>query len=201
MLSKIKLSIESGRDLHKLLGVSPFVVLLSNNPPEQAVGIIGTDWDIWGKAVKSVPLIVRERCKQFAKLEMISHSGNLLTFWANVHNSFDQPIARSTFAPSFIKRFTSTLSTDESRMAKALFNECYTDMNKVRAVFLELDRNYSSDSDDVAEYYVNLVKAHGGPVRNALQADRTLISLLIRLLDEGVTFPGEKKCINYLKSL
>jgi hypothetical protein len=120
---------------------------LGSNPPQHAVGIKNTDWDIWGSAVKAVPLIVRQGCKKFAQLEMIRHSGSLLTFWTNVYKSFDKLAESSVFARDFIKRYVSVLGTDESGMAKALFNECYTDMNKVRAVFLELDRNYSSDHE------------------------------------------------------
>ncbi len=201
-LANIRIELESGRILRQLVGVSPFLVLFGNSPPVSGVSIGTHDWVVWEAAVKGLPDMTRRRCENIAEHEFLAHNdGSLNAFWEGVLDSFGKKQANPAFATGFIKRFTSTFSTDEEKMAKALFEECGTDMAKVRAVFRELKRNHSSDSDDVAELYINKVKARGGPVRNALQTDRVLIALLIRILDEGVTFPGEKACIRFLKSI
>lgn len=91
-----------------------------------------------------------------------------------------------------------TLNMNEDGLAKALLAE---DPQTTLAVFVRLDEQYNSDADDVAELYVNLVKSQGGPKLATLQANKELIRRLIKVMDEGWTSSGEKKCITFLKTL
>ena len=91
-----------------------------------------------------------------------------------------------------------TLNMNEDCLAKALLAE---DSQTTLAVFVRLDEQYNSDADDVAELYVNLVKSQGGPKLATLQANKELIRRLIKVMDEGWTSSGEKKCITFLKTL
>lgn len=114
------------------------------------------------------------------------------------------------FAIDLIERFhtgihlgnnTSTFNMDEEGLAKALLQECGTDMQKVFSVFSRLDGHYDTDVDDVAERYVKRVKDKPGPVSKALSGHKKLVALLIKVMDEGWTSDGEQACIGYLKAL
>lgn len=91
-----------------------------------------------------------------------------------------------------------TINFDEEGLAKALLKE---DSQTVLQVFVRLDEEYNSDSDDVAELYVNYVRQAGGALENSLKANRPLITRLIKVMQEGWTSDGEQACIDYLKSL
>jgi len=91
-----------------------------------------------------------------------------------------------------------TLNMDEDGLAKALLAE---DAATTLAVFERLDAQFNSDADDVAELYVNLVRTHGGAKVTALKANRLLVKRLIKVLGEGWTTGGERKCIEFLKAL
>lgn len=91
-----------------------------------------------------------------------------------------------------------TLSMDEEGLAKALLAE---DSQTTLAVFVRLDDEYNSDADDVAELYVNLIKARGGPAVTTLKANKPLIHRLIKVMDEGWTSSGEEECIRFLRGL
>ena len=91
-----------------------------------------------------------------------------------------------------------TLNMDEDGLAKALLAE---GSQTTLDVFVRLDDQYNSDADDVAEIYVNLVRAKGGAVLTALKGNKPLIRRLIKVMDEGWTTSGEQKCIDFLKTL
>jgi len=91
-----------------------------------------------------------------------------------------------------------TLNMDEHGLAKALMFE---DGATTLAVFERLDAQYNSDADDVAEIYVNLVQQQGGAKVAALKANKPLVMRLVKVLDEGWTTSGERKCIEFLKKL
>ena len=94
-----------------------------------------------------------------------------------------------------------TINMDEDALAAALVREAGTDMALVLDVFTKLDEQYNSDSDDVAEIYVNEVRRRKGPLENALRANTALVQRLIKVMDEGWTSGGEADCIRYLKGL
>ena len=115
------------------------------------------------------------------------------------------------FAVDIIERFKSswqmgnnnikTFNMDESGLANAVYKEAGTDTVKIYNVFNRLDIHYNSDADDVAVIYVNLVKKNGGSVEQAIRADKKLIKLLIKVMDDGATIGDENKAIAYLKAL
>ena len=92
-----------------------------------------------------------------------------------------------------------TFRMDEDGLAAALA-AMGTNTRRVQSVFEHLDRNHNSDADDVAVRYVELIRASDATV-NALKANRTLISLLIKVMEEGLTTDDEKKAISLLKTL
>lgn len=94
-----------------------------------------------------------------------------------------------------------TISMDEEGLASALVTEARTDMELVFRVFERLRDHYSSDSDDVAELFVNEVRRRKGAVEDALKRHARLKSILIQVMDEGWTSSGEQQCIDYLKGL
>ncbi len=93
-----------------------------------------------------------------------------------------------------------TLSFDEEGLAKDLIAEG-TNTKLVYEVFERLRIHYSSDSDDVAELYVNEVRRRKGAIEDALKKSPELVAVLIRVMDEGWTSSGEQACIDYLRGL
>jgi hypothetical protein len=94
-----------------------------------------------------------------------------------------------------------TINMDEDGLAQALIDECGTNTALVLDVFTRLRDHYSSDSDDVAEIYVNAIRKNPGQIQGALRANPPLVRILIQVMDEGWTSAGEKDCIAYLKGL
>lgn len=94
-----------------------------------------------------------------------------------------------------------TLNMDEAGLAHALAEEVGTDTALALRVFEKLEDQYSSDSDDVAEIYVNIVRKRRGALEAALKSNRKLIQKLIDVMKSGWTSKGEKDCISYLKAL
>ena len=69
-------------------------------------------------------------------------------------------------------------------------------------MFLHLQsRSFDTDSDDVAEYYVERLMKNKGEVQRAVQGDAALLALLIELLEAGWTSGGERDCIRFLEEL
>ncbi|WP_087024659.1 hypothetical protein [Thaumasiovibrio subtropicus] len=106
------------------------------------------------------------------------------------------------FARNFIPRFTNLVSTNEKKMAEALVSECRYELDKVMAVFIELNDKYSTDADDVAAHYVNTVRHGNYPVtQQALKIHTALKQYLIQTMESGWTSSEEKEAIRYLKSV
>lgn len=105
------------------------------------------------------------------------------------------------FPRSFIPRFTGFASVDEKGMANALFKEASYETNKVLNVFKQLNDKYSTDADDVALLYVQLIRSNSGVVRVAVRQNIDLRNYLIMLLDQGWTSKEEHDCISYLKRM
>lgn len=99
----------------------------------------------------------------------------------------------------FVARFTGFWTgVDEEGMARALVKEGRGHLEFVRRVFLSLDADYSTDSDDVAVAYVNLAR-RDAPLGNAVRADAALRGVLVRVLKEGWTSSDELAAIRYLQ--
>lgn len=95
-----------------------------------------------------------------------------------------------------------TFNMDEEGLANAIYREFGTSTRDVAAVFSYLQSvSLDTDSDDVAEYYVNLVKKNKGEVMWALTDDPGLVRQLIEILEAGWTSSGERDCITYLEGL
>ena len=85
-------------------------------------------------------------------------------------------------------------------MAQALISECSYELDKVYAIFRELNDKYNTDADDVALSYVNKIKLmEKGPLYEAFKIHASLRNYLAQLLDEGWTTEEEKACIQYLQ--
>lgn len=81
---------ELGSLLQKMLGASPLLLILGGNVPDGAVTVFGTDWGLLAKAVKGVPVIVKNRCQQIAGFECLKHPGGQLNkFWTAMYNSYN----------------------------------------------------------------------------------------------------------------
>lgn len=102
---------------------------------------------------------------------------------------------------SIISRYTNFVSTDETGIANALYNEAGIDMRLVSQTFVALSRDYSSDADDVASIYIDRVRSKRGTVEHALKLDRKLREQLISILTSGWTTDHENQQIRYLQSL
>jgi hypothetical protein len=112
-------------------------------------------------------------------------------------------------AINFVRRFCKsplgftsiTSKMDEKGLAEALYRELGTNTLLITSVFRELDSRRNTDADDVAEKYVNLLKEKKGSPLVAVAKDLRLKTLLVKVLSEGWTSEGEKKCIDFLMSL
>lgn len=105
------------------------------------------------------------------------------------------------FARRFIPRFTSAVNTDEAGMAQALIQECSYEMDKVYAVFVQLNDKYHTDADDVALLYVEKIKTlTSGPLLHAFHSHGALRKYLTQLLEAGWTSKEELACIKYLSN-
>lgn len=106
----------------------------------------------------------------------------------------------------FVKRFldphTSMFSTDEPAIASGLLKKFGYEMDKVYAVFQELDYAYTTDADDVALLYVKRIQTSASStIKTSLKAHKALRNLLVLILDDGWTNEAENKAIFYLKNL
>ena len=92
-----------------------------------------------------------------------------------------------------------TFNMDEEGLAKALA-AMGTNTRRVLKIFEHLNKNHNSDADDVAVLYVDQV-SRSPATKAALKAERSLVDLLIRMMDEGWTSAEEKKAIAFLRTL
>jgi len=92
-----------------------------------------------------------------------------------------------------------TVNMEEELLAKAIIDEHPLNMDIVYDVFYRLDNHYSSDADDVAALYIRLVKEKRGTEEKALKRDKKLVSLLVKVLNEGYTTDREESLARYLQ--
>ncbi len=112
-------------------------------------------------------------------------------------------------AINFVRRFLKsplgltsvTASVDERGLAAAIYHEVRARTELIRGIFEQLDSRRNTDADDIAEIYVDLLRTKRGPPSKAVAADARLKQLLIRILSEGFTSAGERRCIDFLKAL
>lgn len=105
-------------------------------------------------------------------------------------------------AAFFVNRYRSgalglTWDMDEEGLADALVALGYN-FRRVNAIMRYLDAHESTDSDDVALEYVNRVR--GTPLGQQVRLDGPLRETLIRVMDEGITFPSEHRAIEWLRT-
>ena len=88
---------------------------------------------------------------------------------------------------------------------KGLAKFCVSISNNPRRskkIFDRLKSAHWSDRDDVAyEYVKRMRKTHDHTMRTIARSNRSLIELLINLMESGYTSSGERTEINYLKGL
>jgi hypothetical protein len=92
-----------------------------------------------------------------------------------------------------------TFAMDEDGLAKALA-AMGTNTRRVLAIFEHLNMKHSSDADDVAVRYVDQVRRSPTTIA-ALAVDRSLVTLLVRILEHGWTSAEEKNAIAFLQAL
>lgn len=105
-------------------------------------------------------------------------------------------------AAFFVNRYRSgalgvTWDMDEEGLAQALVGLGYN-FRRVNAIMRYLDSHESTDSDDVALEYVNRVR--DTPLGRQVRLDAPLRETLIRVMDEGITFPSEHRAIEWLRA-
>ncbi len=93
-----------------------------------------------------------------------------------------------------------TFNMDEEGLADCLI-AMGVNMRRVGAVFAYLEENHSNDSDDVAQYYLDKVRASRPEIGRALAKTPELRKRLTHILGAGWTSSGEQKDIDYLNSL
>ncbi len=108
---------------------------------------------------------------------------------------------QNAVAKTFLPRFTSVFSVDEAGIAKALYDEFGINLDKVHAIFIEMNNSYSTDADDIAVIYLKRVFQMKGVVLEALRLNKALKQLLIDVLDGGWTTGEETQMISKLKTL
>jgi hypothetical protein len=92
-----------------------------------------------------------------------------------------------------------TFNMNEDGLAKSLA-AMGTNTRRVLTIFEHLNKEHNSDADDVAVRYVDQVKKSSATIA-ALKTNRSLVALLVRILNEGWTRPEEKKAIAFLRAL
>ena len=97
--------------------------------------------------------------------------------------------------------FGMTASMDEAGLANYLV-KLGNQPTRLRKIFERLHLRHNSDVDDVAEIYCRKMRTSFSTVLESIaRADKEVIRLLIKALEEGVTFSGERTEINHLKTL
>lgn len=92
------------------------------------------------------------------------------------------------------------LNFDEEGLAKAIHKKLHIHTRKVTAAFKRLDEYHTVDADDVAHYYVEILrKKPKSATTMAVLKDKATVRILVKVLDEGWTTGGEQKCIDFLQ--
>jgi len=97
--------------------------------------------------------------------------------------------------------FGVTANMDEKGLADFLVGQT-GNTRRIKLIFERLKTGHWTDSDDVAHIYVEKMRTrHDAQMRQHAGNDRGLVTLLIELLESGWTTGGERKEIDYLKTL
>lgn len=110
-------------------------------------------------------------------------------------------VADDRFVQRLIDKHTNIASTNEEAIATAIIKECSYEMDKVMAVFKELDWAYSTDADDIAVRYVQKLQSAPMQVKLAFKRHKRLRNLLISIMESGWTGNDEIKAIAYVRNL
>lgn len=74
-------------------------------------------------------------------------------------------------------------------------------LKRSKEIFPRLHKRYQSDVDDVAVIYVCKMRIkHPNILQSIARFDKEPIKLMIKATEEGVSFPKERREINYLKA-
>lgn len=109
--------------------------------------------------------------------------------------------ADDKFVQRLIDKHTTIISTNEEAIAAALISDCSYELDKVCAVFKELDWAYSTDADDVAVLYIEKVRRAPTIIKRALASHVRLKTLLVAILEDGWTGAREAEAIRWVKAL
>ncbi len=94
--------------------------------------------------------------------------------------------------------FGMTASMDEAGLARYMIR-MGNNPGRLRGILARLDSAHNSDADDVAYEYTT--RASDSLLRQIKSSAPDVIATLIRLMDEGVTFPSESEAILRLRSI
>lgn len=97
--------------------------------------------------------------------------------------------------------FGLTASMDETGLATYLV-KMGNNPERLTKILERLHKRHNSDVDDVVEIYARTMRTTHPTVLAAIaRSSKKPIQLMIKAMEEGVTFPGERKEIDYLKTL
>lgn len=97
--------------------------------------------------------------------------------------------------------FGLTASMDEEGLADYLV-KMGNNPDRLTKIFERLHKRHNSDVDDIAEIYTRKMRTRHPNVLTAIaRTSKEPIKLMIKAMEEGVTFPGERREISYLKTL
>lgn len=97
--------------------------------------------------------------------------------------------------------FGMTANMDEKGLAEFLVQQS-GNTRRIKLIFERLKAVHWTDSDDVAHIYVTAMRTrHDAQMRRHANNDPGLVTLLVSLLESGWTTGGERKEIDYLKTL
>jgi hypothetical protein len=94
---------------------------------------------------------------------------------------------------NILPRFTGMFSFDEEGLARALYDECGMDLDRVYAVFREIHQDHGGDADAAANAYVKVLRERGGPPLHALRMHGPLRQMLTDSLRGGWWVTGEEE--------
>lgn len=94
-----------------------------------------------------------------------------------------------------------TASMDEDGLATFLVRQG-SNAGRIKSIIQWLDKHHNSDADDVVVIYARKMRERHGATLSALaRANKSLIELMIKCMDEGPTFSDEDREIAHLRSL
>lgn len=144
------------------------------------------------KVADGIPSIPNQSSSETSKFPQASP---LTTAWS------------SSAAESLVHPFVKSLglglySVNEEGIAKAIHRRG-NDVHLTTAVFKLLDERYSSDADDVALFYLELVKSRSRPGTplEMLKREPALRNLLIQILTTGIVTSKDLQASRYLVGL